>query len=690
MRDKQAGEITGIYQATSRGFGFVTPEDGKSREDDWFIPPRSDGGAWHGDQVRIQPLEEEGEGRRRSARVSAVTGRANKTVTGILSRHNRELWLQPDNDKLPGPIQVLTKRRNVRAGDRAAVAMTSFGSSKLPPMGTLREVFGPAGERESAVAAILYQNDISRDFPDAVLAEAMAAPQAVEEAALSGRLDLRDKTIITIDGAASKDLDDAVSLEKDGRGRWVLGVHIADVSHYVTQGSALDLEAWERGTSVYFADQVVPMLPKELSNGICSLNPRADRLALSCIMTLTPEGEVVEHTIAKSVIRTTERMTYEDCNLLLDGQRRGQAPALQERYQDILPMLEDMAALSKVLEGLRRRRGALELDTKESYVICDDTGAPVDVAVHSQGVSEALIESFMLSANECVAEHLNKLDKPCVYRVHEKPSPDKAEALRTMVAPLGYDLKEADGPSLQKLLDASRGKPEEAAVSMMVLRALMKARYDGENLGHFGLGAKYYCHFTSPIRRYPDLMVHRILTALLDGKLTGQREKKLAAAVQKAAVQSSQREIAAQTAEREIEKRYMAEFMHGHLGETFAGVVSGVTRFGLFVMLPSGVEGLLPVEALPGQGWQYDESRLTLVSEGGGASYTFGAPLEVVCAAADPTTGQIDFTLPGVAPLPRAARREKEEPPRPPRREKHRGNRRAMHVPKGRKGRKKR
>ena len=311
--------------------------------------------------------------------------------------------------------------------------------------------------------------------------------------------------------------------------------------------------------------------------------------------------------------------------------------------------------------------------------------------MHSQGVSEALIESFMLAANECVAEHLNKLDKPCVYRVHEKPSPDKAEALRTMVAPLGYDLKEADGPSLQKLLDASRGKPEEAAVSMMVLRALMKARYDGENLGHFGLGAKYYCHFTSPIRRYPDLMVHRILTALLDGKLTGQREKKLAAAVQKAAVQSSQREIAAQTAEREIEKRYMAEFMHAHLGETFAGVVSGVTRFGLFVMLPSGVEGLLPVEALPGQGWQYDESHLTLVSEGGGVSYTFGSPLEVVCAAADPATGQIDFTLPGVDPAPRAARREKrEEAPRPPRREKHRGNRRAMHVPKGRKGRKKR
>ena len=681
-KDKQPGGIAGTYQATSRGFGFVTPEDGKGREDDWFIPPRSDGGAWHGDKVRIQPLEEEEEGRRRSARVTAVTERANRTVAGVLSKHDRALWLQPDNEKLPGPIQVLTKRRNVHVGDRAAVAVTSFGSSKLPPMGTLREVFGPAGERESAVAAILYQNDISRDFPDAVLAEAQAAPREVEEAALAGRLDLRDKVVITIDGASSKDLDDAVSLEKDGRGRWVLGVHIADVSHYVTQGSALDLEAWERGTSVYFADQVVPMLPKELSNGICSLNPRVDRLALSCIMTLTPEGEVVDHTIAKSVIRTTERMTYEDCNVLLTHSD----PALAERYGDILPMLEDMAALSKVLEGRRRRRGALELDTKESYVLCDDTGTPVDVVVRTQGVSEALIESFMLAANECVAEHLNKLDRPCVYRVHEKPSPDKAEALRTLVAPLGYDLKEADGPSLQKLLDASRGRPEEAAVSMMVLRALMKARYDGENLGHFGLGARYYCHFTSPIRRYPDLMVHRILTALLDGKLTGGREKRLSTAAQRAAVQSSQRELAAQTAEREIEKRYMAEFMHAHLGETFAGVVSGVTRFGLFVTLSSGVEGLLPVEALPGQGYQYDEAHLTLVSEGGGASYTFGTPLEVVCAAADPASGQIDFALPGGAPVPRAAPAKKEAPPKPPRRAKG-GGRRAMHVPKGRKRR---
>ena len=683
-QEKKRGQIAGTYQATSRGFGFLVPEDGKSREDDWFVPPRAEGGAWHGDKVNAEPYQDGRGGDRRTARIVAVTERANKTVTGVLRRQDHALWLQPDDDRLPGPIQVLTKRRGVRAGDKAAVAMTSFGNAKHPPMGTLREIFGPAGDRQSAVAAILYHYEIDREFPAAVLAEAQAAPQEVEPAALDGRLDLRDKTIITIDGASSKDLDDAVSLEKDSQGRWVLGVHIADVSHYVRPGSPLDLEAWERGTSVYFADQVVPMLPKELSNGICSLNPQVDRLALSCIMTMDEDGQVVDHTIAKSVIRTTERMTYEDCNALLAGADS----ALAERYARILPMLRDMAELAGRLARARRRRGSLDLSTQESYVVCDEDGAPVDVVLRSQGVSEALIESFMLAANECVAEHLNRLEEPAVYRVHEKPSVEKTETLKAMLAPLGYELKEADGPSLQKLLDKAKGRPEEAAVSMMVLRSLMKARYDTEDLGHFGLAAKYYCHFTSPIRRYPDLMVHRILTALLDGRLQGGARKRLAAAAQKAAVQSSQRELAAQSAEREIEKRYMAEFMSGHVGETFVGTVSGVTRFGLFLMLPNGVEGLLGVEALPGGPYHYDELRLTLTAEGSGAKYGFGMPIQVVCAAADPATGQVDFTLPGGETAPRPVRREeKKERPLPQRKGK---DRRAMHVPKGRKGRKKR
>ena len=677
---RPAGAVEGTYQATSRGFGFLVPRNGG---EDCFIPPHSEGGAWHGDTVLALPgrVEENG---RRTAAVLAVQERANKTVIGTLKKHSREVWLTPDSDKLPGPIRVVGKVRGGRAGDRAAVAVTSYGSAKHPPMGTLKEVFGPAATRESAVAAILYQYEIDREFPAPVREAAALAPREVEPAALRGRTDLRDKLIITIDGASAKDLDDAVSLERDGAGRWVLGVHIADVSHYVKAGSPLDLEAFERGTSVYFADQVVPMLPVELSNGICSLNPHVDRLALSCIMTMDASGGVVEHTITKSVICSTERMTYEDCNVLLAGEN----PALAERYAHILPMLKDMAALAKQLEKLRRNRGALDLETKESYVICDSEGKPVDVALRQQGESEKLIESFMLAANECVAEHLNRLHKPCVYRVHEKPSDEKGEALRTMVAPLGYDLKGTDSHSLQKLLDWAKGKPEEGAVSMMVLRSLMKARYDEDNLGHFGLGAEYYCHFTSPIRRYPDLMVHRVLTALLDGTLDKQ-EKKLTTAVGRAAVQSSQRELAAQEAEREIEKRYLAEFMAGHVGETFAGVVTGVTRFGLFVSVAGGVEGLLPVEALPGGPWEYDQAHLLLVELGGSGRYTFGMALEVECAAADPVSGQVDFILPGGTPVAKQERRAEKPREEKPRRKKG-GNRRAMHLPKRRKGGRKR
>ena len=675
---KTLQELIGIYQATGRGFGFLIPEEGE----DCFIPPRAQGSAWNGDKVSAVITEEDPATGRRTAKVTGVLERANRTVIGVLEKHDHALWLKPDSQRLPSLIQVATRRRNLRAGERAAVSMTSFGGHRQPPMGTLKETFGPADQRESAVAAILYGHDIHRDFPPEVMEQTRAIPQFVQTAAMEGRLDLRDKTIITIDGASSKDFDDAVSLEKDEQGRWVLGVHIADVSHYVQPGTPLDLEAYERGTSVYFADQVVPMLPEALSNGICSLNPQVDRLALSCIMTLDREGAVADHRIAKTVIRSTERMTYGDCNKLLAGED----PALAVKYDHILPMLQDMAALAKVLDGRRRRRGGLDLETQESQVLCDEKGEPVAVVLRRQGESEKLIEAFMLAANECVAQHLAEAGKPCVYRVHEKPSTEKTDALRTLVAPLGYDLKTADGPGLQKLLDWARGKPEEGAVSLMVLRSLMKARYDGENLGHFGLAAPYYCHFTSPIRRYPDLMVHRILTAILDGKWD-KVGKRLTAAVPRSALQSSQRELAAQEAEREIEKRYLAEYMTHHVGETFTGAVTGVTQFGLFVMVAGGVEGLLPAEALPGGPWEYDEARLTL--DGPNGRYTLGMELEVECAAADPVSGQVDFILPGGAPVP-VRRTRKEEKPQPPRRKEGKGRGRSMHVPKRRKGGRKR
>ena len=636
-------KIEGIYQATARGFGFLTPDGAVGRASDLFVPPRAEGGAWTGDRVSAETRPDPRDPQRQVAKVTAVLERNTRTLIGAVERRGREIWLQPSSDRYPNAVKVVGRSAGkLRPGDKIAVAVSSYGSAKLPPMGTLKASFGRDGTRQASVAAILYNYDIEGDFPAPVQAAAALAPEEVDPAACAGRLDLRDKTVITIDGASSKDFDDAVSLERDGEGNWVLGVHIADVSHYVPAGSVLDLEAFHRGTSVYFADRVVPMLPEALSNGICSLNPHVDRLALSCILTLDPSGAVLDHRIAKTVIRSTERMTYGDCNLLLEDRD----PALAERYAHILPMLRDMAALAKALEKRRRLRGALDLETQECYIVCDEAGNPVDIRVRETGASEKLIESFMLSANECVAEHLQKAGLPCVYRVHEKPTEDKVTALRTMLAPWGFDLKEADHGSIQKVLDAVKGTAQAPAIHIMVLRSLMKARYDPQNLGHFGLAAKYYCHFTSPIRRYPDLMVHRVLTALLDGTLERQR-RKLSADVERAAVQSSDREVAAMSAEREIEKCYMAEYMVPHIGETFPGAVTGVTKFGLFVGLANGVEGLLPVTALPDDRYEYDEARMTLTGVRTKFVYTFGMPLEVLCAAADPGSGQIDFTLPG-------------------------------------------
>ncbi len=640
------GTVTGTFQGSDRGFGFLVPEGGKSREEDWFIPPRATGGAWHGDSVIAEPDQtQSGEGKR-TAKIIKVTARANQVVTGTVRRYDHALWLEPDSKKLPAPIKLTGRHGGVRVGEKAAAQVQSYGTGGRPPMGTLRETFGRAGSREAGVAAILYQHEIDPEFPQIVLEEAASAPQSVPAEAAAGRLDLRERTIITIDGASSKDLDDAISLERDGAGDWVLGVHIADVSHYVTEKSALDAEAWERGTSVYFADRVVPMLPVALSNGICSLNPGVDRLTLSCMMTMGTDGAVKSHTVHKSIINSTERMTYEDCNVLLGD---GDGP-LEKRYANVLPMLKDMAALAKVLEKSRKLRGSLDLDTSESYVVCDEAGKPVDIRLRKQGVSEALIESFMLCANETVARYLFDLKKPAVYRVHEKPSLDKTEGLKTMLEPFGYSILEVDSFALQKILDDVKDKSEAPIISTMILRSLMKARYDVQNLGHFGLAAKYYCHFTSPIRRYPDLMVHRILTKVIEdgGKeRTAPWEKKMAVLAQKAAVQSSEREIAAQSTEREIEKLYMAEYMQDHMDEIFTGAVSGVVKQGLFVVLANGVEGFIPVTALPADRYHYDEGRMSLRGERGENLFTFGMGLKVLCVAADPGSGQIELRIEG-------------------------------------------
>ena len=624
-------ERTGIYRATARKYGFISPEDGG---EDLFVPPHMEQDAWDGDAVRYR-TEKDRDGRS-IAIVTKVSGRANGVVTGVVDkRRDGKRMLIPDSPKLHRYI-LITNRKAPRIGEKAAVKMQTFGEK---PMGSVVESFGRDGTLEAAVAAILYQHDMERFFPTEVQRQAEEVEQTVAPQAFVGRLDYRERLVITIDGAGAKDLDDAVSLELLPNGNRLLGVHIADVSHYVTDGSPLDREALERGTSVYFADQVVPMLPPALSNGICSLHPQVERLTLSCLMECAASGEIVGHTLHKSVICSAERMTYGDCNALLAGEDT----ALEAKYAHVLPLLTDMAQLAKQRGQLRKNRGSLDLQSAEAAVLCDESGAPVGVTLRETGVSENLIEEFMLAANETVAKHLCDLEKPAVYRIHENPSAEKIELLTEQLVLLGYTLKDGSNGQLQAVLAACADKPEAAVVNQLVLRAQMKARYAHQNLGHFGLAASHYCHFTSPIRRYPDLVVHRSLSALLAGSLHGKAEGRLAKFVQEAAVQSSQRELAAMTAEREIEKCYVAAFMAGHVGEDFDAIVSGVSRNGVFVTVAGAVEGLIPLEELPEDEYVYDEGRLALL--GRREQFRFGMPLSVRCAGASVAAGEVWFRL---------------------------------------------
>lgn len=633
-------KITGIYHANPKGFGFVTP-DGPDGGEDWFVPRGQALGAWDGDSVQLLVTDLA----RHAGRITAIDHRANRQVVGTLRREGRTYYLIPDSAKLTHTILISSAVKAASPGYRCAVSVTSFGTSTAPPMGKLQAVFGPGGTRESAQAAILYHYGVTPLFPEEVEQEAAQLPQSVSAQDCQGREDFRAQTVVTIDSSSAKDLDDAVSLTTDDQGRRVLGVHIADVSHYVTAKTLLDQEAFQRGTSVYYVNQVTPMLPTALSNGICSLNPQVDRLTLSCLMTLDSAGEVVDHRIVQGVIRTADRLNYDEVNEFLAGHIPAQGPMADGAPSAVAirELVTKLDALARQRVQTRRRRGALELSSTECYFVMDEAGQVTELRQRSSGRGENLIEECMLLANETVARHLCDHQFPGVFRVHEKPTSDKTEGLRHMVAPLGYDLKDGDGFQLQKLLDWAKGGPLEGAVSMMVLRSLMKARYDEKNLGHFGLAAPYYCHFTSPIRRYPDLVVHRVLTATIQrGSL-----KTLASFTPQAARQASERELAAQSAEREIEKLYMADFMVAHLGETFSGAVTGLTRFGIFVGLENGVEGMVALEALPPDHWNYDDAHQTLTGANTGTVYSFGTPLEVVCAAADPSTGKIDFILPG-------------------------------------------
>lgn len=636
----------GTFLATKKSFSFVSPQSG---EEDIFIPPRASGGAWQGDFVLVQlqePTARSTRGRTGEQRVEGVVikilSRCRDDIIGILERHGRKYFVINESGKYPDIEVPKNRLEGAQEGDKVAVRVVFWGDAKkrLPPQGVISHAFGDASTMEASIAAILQENSIFDVFPAEAQEQAEAIAQVVPKAEIARRLDLREKRIFTIDGDDAKDFDDAVSLEVLPNGRYLLGVHIADVSHYVTPSSPLDAEAYRRGTSVYFPGHVVPMLPFALSNGICSLNPNVNRCAFSVLMELDKDGRRHGAKFAKSMICSKARMTYHKVNAILAGDT-----ALREEYQELVPIFEKMNALAQALRKRRMERGALDLDIPEAEILADENGHATVVEMRERGDSEKLIEEFMLLANEAVAEYLCKRNDPTVYRVHENPDPQKLRTFAAFARQFGYRVdasKPEDTKQLQVVLDGTKDKPEQRVLPTMLLRSLARARYADECIGHYGLQAKYYLHFTSPIRRYPDLVAHRMLYKAISAQEFTRADSVFC---EEAALQATTRELAADTAEREIDKLYMADYMRQFIGQEFDAQVSGVTSFGLFVSLPNLVEGLVRIEDLPGDRYEFDAERLTMTAIHSGKRYYIGVPMRVRLTAASNVTGQIDFCV---------------------------------------------
>lgn len=647
------GCVTGVYLATERGFAFVAPDAPADapKPDDLFIPPGAGGGAWHGDRVLVKLDERKNSRGRRTAVVLRVLERAGGEVTGALVQRGNAYFVQPTSKKYPEIAVNRCHLNDAQPGNRVSVSIADYGDERRLPQGIVEADLGEEGTMQAAIAGILHENGVYDVFPDEVLREADAVPQQVDPAALSGRLDLRDKLIFTIDGDDAKDFDDAVSLERLENGHFLLGVHIADVSHYVQPGAPLDLEAFRRGTSVYYPGHVVPMLPFALSHGICSLNPGVDRLTFSALMEVDKDGRRHGTRFAKSVIRSAARMTYHNVNRILAGDE-----ALRGEYDFLVDTAERMNDLAHTLYRRRIERGALELDIPETEITVDAEGRPTDIGWRERGESEHLIEEFMLAANEAVAEFMCRRDYPTVYRVHENPDPEKLRVFAAFARPFGYRIdpsKPEDTFQFQTVLRGAKGDPRQRILPTLLLRSLARARYADECVGHYGLKAKFYLHFTSPIRRYPDLVAHRMLQTALTGAAFTAGDQ---TTCEEAASQSTTREQAADECERGIDKLYIAAYMKRFVGEEFDAEVSGVQPYGVFVALENGCEGLIRVELLTGDRYEYDEQRMVMTGRRTGKRFTIGTPIRVRLLAASEVTGQIDFApadgvLPAADPM---------------------------------------
>ncbi len=625
------------------GFGFVELE---GEEEDIYIPPEAMGSALHQDRVRIRISERPGEGLRREGTVLEVLERGMTEVVGTFYSQGDYGLVICDNPRFSREVYIPGRDcLNSANGDKVVAAIQDYGRRDGRPRGKVIENLGSADTPGTDILSIVKSYGIPTEFPEKALNQAMGVPDHVLESDLEGRADLRDVPTVTIDGEDAKDLDDAVSLAFK-EGHYFLGVHIADVSNYVQGGSALDQEALNRGTSVYLADRVIPMLPERLSNGICSLNQGEDRLAISCLMEIDETGEVVDHQILETVIRVDERMTYTDVQRILDNG----SPDLKKRYRPFVSTFFRMRELSEILREKRHSRGSIDFDFPESRIILSPTGRAVDVQAREVSDATRMIEDFMLLANETVAAEYCGREVPFVYRTHDNPDPEKVESLLTLAHNQGIDFEKSHSEispgEIQDLLERAAGNPGEPMLSRIALRTMKQARYTTQCTGHFGLAARYYCHFTSPIRRYPDLQIHRIIKDSLRGRLD--REGKMEyyrQILDEVASRSSLCERRAMEAERESERMKKSEYMSDHLGEEFEGVISGITGWGFFVELPNTVEGLVHVSSLMDDFYLFDGEACALTGERTGRTFRLGDVVRVQVSAADPQARTVDFTV---------------------------------------------
>lgn len=642
---QRMGVITGKIEIHDRGFGFLIPDIEGIK--DLFIAKTNLMGAMNGDRVVAKIIKEGRNGKRTEGIIINIVERVNKNIVGIYEDNKSFGFVLPEDKRIQNDIFISKKDRNgAKKGQIVMVEITRWPDGKRKnPEGKVVEILGRPGDKGIDIDIIIRKYNLPEDFPPSVLNSALDIEDFITEDEIKGRLDLRNVKMVTIDGEDAKDLDDAVSIERLENGNFKLGVHIADVTHYVKERSVIDKEAFKRATSVYLIDRVIPMLPKKLSNGICSLNPKVDRLTLSCIMEVNRQGKVVNHTIAQSVIKTNERMTYTDVTKIL----RDNDVELIERYKDLVDDFKAMEELCKILRKKRLDRGTIDFDFEECKIILDEKGKPIDIKPYERAIANRMIEEFMLLANETVAEHMEKLKVPFVYRIHENPNAEKLEKFKAFIYNLGYnDItwgEEVNPKALQRVLDKFKGENEETIISTLLLRSMMQARYSPECAGHFGLAADYYCHFTSPIRRYPDLQIHRIIKEYLNKELTENRSKKLVSIVDSAAKQSSEMERVAQEAEREVDDLKKAEYMKDRIGEIFEGMISSVTGFGAFVELPNTIEGLVHITSFRDDYYIYDEDRLILIGERNKKIYRLGDKLKVLCSKVDILSREIYFEI---------------------------------------------